>query len=127
MLSISFCRFKASQLLDKVPDFKEKLIPTQDQKVEDVRRVLFNNTESRDVFKAAGKEGSQRWSLVNGNIVCKELIKVDGDLLWADVMGQEEMAAVEEDKDLLVIPVNTKTDLMEQAVTLNVDVANKDQ
>ena len=39
------------------------------------------------------------------NISCKELVRVDNTtLLWAEVLGQEELTKMEESKDFLIIP-----------------------
>ena len=42
------------------------------------------------------------------NLICKQLVRVDNSLLWADVIGPEEMMVVEANEDLMVIPADSK-------------------
>ena len=62
------------------------------------------------MFSNEGKEGSQRWCLQSGRIVCMELVRVSSTtLLWAEVRDSDQMSAIEENKDFLVIPIDPIT------------------
>ncbi len=57
-----------------------------------------------------------------GKISCKELVKVDNTiLLWAEVLGQEQMTDIEENKNFLIIPTGpvspppTPRDILQEA------------
>ena len=56
------------------------------------------------------REGAKRWCVDESgmNLICKQLVKVDNSLLWADVIGQEEILVVEANNDLMVIPADSK-------------------
>ena len=56
------------------------------------------------------REGAKRWCVDESgmNLICKQLVRVDNSLLWADVIGQEEMMVVEANEDLMVIPADSK-------------------
>ena len=73
------------------------------RQVESYRKMV---TMEKGVFSMQGKEGNQRWSMdKEGNISCKELVKVDNTtLLWAEVLEQEQMTDIEENKNFLIIP-----------------------
>ena len=62
------------------------------------------------MFSNEGKEGTQRWCLQSGRIVCMELVRVSSTtLLWAEVRDSDQMSAIEENKDFLVIPIDPIT------------------
>ena len=74
------------------------------------------------MFSNEGKEGSQRWCLQGGRIVCMELVRVDtSSLLWAEVLDPEQMAAIEENKELLVIPLSPPPPPRDNLQTAQVD------
>ena len=62
-------------------------------------------TMEKGVFSMQGKEGNQRWCMDEGKITCRELVRVDTTtLLWAEILGQNQMTDIEENKDFLIIP-----------------------
>ena len=72
-------------------------------KVEQRKKMV--NME-KGVLSMQGKEGNQRWHLdKEDKISCKELVRVDkSTLLWAEILNQEQMTALEDNKDFLIIP-----------------------
>ena len=76
-----------------------------------------------EYMESEGKEGAKRWCVDDGmNLVCKQLVKVDNTLLWADVISQEEMMAVEVNEDLMVIPADGKQEsVLKQTVMFSLD------
>ena len=89
------------------------------QRVEDVRQKI---SVEKDVFSMQGKEGRRRCCLNKGRIVCMELVRVDtSSLLWAEVLDPEQMAAIEENKELLVIPLSPPPPPRDNLQTAQVD------
>ena len=73
------------------------------QRVEDGRQMI---SVEKDVFSMEGKEGRRRHCLYKGKVICMELVRVDStSLLWAELLDPEQMAAIEKNKELLVIPL----------------------
>ena len=63
-----------------------------------------------NVFGPAEKleEGLKRWCWEEGREVCKELIKVDKKLVWAECMEYEELVRETVDINVITIPVDEK-------------------
>ena len=101
-------------LLQFVQSKKEKVVP----------KMNIRTVESRDVFMVDGdgKEMAKRWCIENEKIVCKQLVRVDNTLLWADCIEEEEMMAAEENQDLFVFPANSRQDILSQAVQCTLEL-----
>eukprot|EP00091_Calanus_sinicus_P008741 TRINITY_DN20940_c0_g1_i1.p2 TRINITY_DN20940_c0_g1~~TRINITY_DN20940_c0_g1_i1.p2 ORF type:complete len:110 (-),score=59.36 TRINITY_DN20940_c0_g1_i1:183-470(-) len=54
------------------------------------------------------EEGLKRWCWEKGREVCKEVIKVDKKLMWAECMEYEELVRETVDNDVITIPVDEK-------------------
>ena len=52
--------------------------------------------------------GCKRWCLEDGKVVCKEVIKIDKKLFWAECMEYEELVRTTGENDYLTIPVDGK-------------------
>ena len=90
---------------DPVRQQSPRTVKINVRQMKDCRKMVTMEKGS-GVFSMQGKEGNQRWCMdKEGHISCKELVRVDKTtLLWAEILGQDQMRDIEENKDFLIIP-----------------------
>ena len=67
-----------------------------------------NNSKDKYIGRMKLEEGLKRWCWEEGREVCKELIKVNKKLVWAECMEYEELVRETVDINVIIIPVDEK-------------------
>ena len=86
---------------------EEEMFEASSSKVQYMGKVM-RGVISGAVFPVKGEKGCKRWCLQGGKVVCKELIKVEKQLVWADCMEYEELVRETGETDDITIPVDEK-------------------